>query len=279
MEPESSFKRRLGRFPGRAASLTASLLTLALVFAPLSGRADDRVPTGTLRAVFLAQNPVQARTDAKTGEVSGPAADLTRKLAEALGVPFVIAGVAGTAAVMQQVSAGNADIGFLAYDETRAKEVDFSQTYALAQNTYLVLQSSPLRTTADIDQAGLKIGVGERDAADMFLDRTLKTAKLVRNPGGNLDTALSQLNTGQIDAYAANRQRLSRFAKEHDGVRLLPDNFYGVEQAIVVRKGNKELLDAVNATIADARQNGLISAAIARAGLTGVDVAPERKDR
>ncbi|MGN6463665.1 MAG: transporter substrate-binding domain-containing protein [Pseudolabrys sp.] len=222
---------------------------------------------------------MQAKTDPRTSEVTGPAADLTRKLGEALGVPFVITGVAGTAAVMQQVSSGDADIGFLAYDETRAKEVDFSQTYALAQNTYMVLQSSPLRTTADIDQAGLKIGVGERDAADLFLDRALKNAKLVRNAGGNLDTALQQLSTGQIDAYAANRQRLSRFAKEHEGVRLLPDNFYGVEQAIVVRKGNKELRDAVNAMIAEARQSGLISAAIARAGLVGVDVAPERSNR
>jgi polar amino acid transport system substrate-binding protein len=279
MEPKSSINRRLGRFSGRVAGLAGSLLTLALVFAPPSGRADDRVPTGTLRAVFLAQNPVQAKTDPKTGEVTGPGADLTRKLAETLGVPFVIIGVPGTAAVMQQVASGAADIGFLAYDETRAKEVDFSQTYALAQNTYMVLQSSPLRTTADIDQAGLKIGVGERDAADMFLDRALKTAKLVRNPGGNLDTALQQLSTGQIDAYAANRQRLSRFAKDHDAVRLLPDNFYGVEQAVVVRKGNKALLDAVNAMIAQAREAGLISAAIARSGLTGVDVAPDRKER
>lgn len=275
MEPESS----IGWLVRRLGKVVAALAAALLILAPPPGRADDRVPTGTLRAVFLAQNPVQAKTDPKTGEVTGPAADLARKLADVLGVPFVITGVAGTAAVMQQVSSGYADIGFLAYDETRAKEVDFSQTYALAQNTYMVLQSSPLRTTADIDQAGLKIGVGERDAADLFLDRALKNAKLVRNPGGNLDTALQQLSTGQIDAYAANRQRLSRFAKEHDGVRLLPDNFYGVEQAIVVRKGKKGLLDAVNAMIADARQSGLISAAIARAGLVGVDVAPERKDR
>lgn len=279
MEPESSIGRP-GRSRGRiAAAVATSLIVLACLLTPLPGRADDRLPTGTLRAVFLAQNPVQAQTDPKTGAVTGPAADLARKLSETLGVPFVIVGVAGTAAVMQQVAAGEADIGFLAYDETRAKEVDFSQTYALAQNTYMVLQSSPLRTTADIDQAGLKIGVGERDAADLFLDRTLKTAKLVRNPGGSLDTALTQLSTGQIDAYAANRQRLSRFVKEHDGVRLLPDNFYGVEQAIVVRKGNKGLLDAVNAMIAQARQAGLISAAIARAGLTGVDVAPESAKR
>jgi hypothetical protein len=43
-------------------------------------------PTGTLRSSFIATNPVQGRVDAKTGEATGPAADLTRELARRLGV-------------------------------------------------------------------------------------------------------------------------------------------------------------------------------------------------
>src|SRR5260370_16542108 len=58
----------------------------------LPAAANDLVPTGTLRATFLANNPVQAVTDAKSGEVSGPAADLTRELARRLPVPFPIKG-------------------------------------------------------------------------------------------------------------------------------------------------------------------------------------------
>jgi hypothetical protein len=36
---------------------------------------------------FSARNPVQARTDPKTGEITGPIADLTRELARRLNVP------------------------------------------------------------------------------------------------------------------------------------------------------------------------------------------------
>ena len=34
--------------------------------------ADDRIPTGTLRATYIATNPVQAFVDPKSGELRGP---------------------------------------------------------------------------------------------------------------------------------------------------------------------------------------------------------------
>ncbi len=145
-----------------ALAVTAGLLAAA-------AQAHDLTPTGTLRATFLAQNPVQAVTDAATGEVRGPAAELTRALAGRLGAAYSIKGLPGVAAVMASVKSGESDIGFLAYDAVRAVEVDFSQTYSLAQNTYLVLDASPLRVVADLDRAGISIGVGERDAGDFFL--------------------------------------------------------------------------------------------------------------
>ena len=85
------------------------------------------------------------------------------------------------------------------------------------------------------------------------------------------------LKAGEIDAYAANRQRLTAFVAPQSGLRLVPDNFYGVEQSIIVAKGNAPLLARVDALIEDARASGFIAAAIARAGLAGVDVAPPRQ--
>ena len=253
------------------------LLTAALFagsFVPAN--ADELVPTGTLRASFIAGNPVQAVTDAKTGEVSGPAADLGRELARRLSVPFTIKGVPGVQPVIDSVKAREADIGFVAFGPVRAAQVDFSQPYSLAQNTYLVRENSPIRSIADVDRPGVRIGVGLNDAGDYFLTRTLKNAELKRNPGGDLTVALRQLEAGEIDAYAANRQRLHTFVAAHSGLRMVPDNFYGVEQAIVVAKGNAALLAKVEAMIEETRAAGFIAAAIARAGLVGVDVAPPR---
>ena len=66
------------------------------------------------------------------------------------------------------------------------------------------------------------------------------------------------------------------FAARNPGFRLLPDNFYGVEQSIIVQKGNTALLDVVQNFLDEARSSGVIASSIQRAGLNGVDVAPQR---
>jgi polar amino acid transport system substrate-binding protein len=254
-------------YPGLIA---ASLMTLCLGTA----FADDRIPTGALRATYIATNPVQAFIDPKSGEVRGPGADVAREIARRLNAPVKITGVAGPAGVIDSIKKGEADIGFLAFDPLRAAEVDFSQVYALAQNTYMVPSNSPIKTVADVDRAGIKVGVTERDAADLFLTRALKTAELRRNNTGTLDTAVKWLADGTVDIYGTNRQRLTELAARNAGYRLLPDNFYGVEQSVVVAKGNKAMMEFVNGVLDAARSSGLIARSIEQAGLLGVDVAP-----
>lgn len=253
------------------------VFTTALTLALSCGTAfaDDLVPTGTLRATYISSNPVQAFVDAATGEVRGPGAELARELARRLGVPVAITGAQGVAGVIDAVKNGEADIGFVAYDPIRAAQVDFSQNYALAQNSYIVRANSPIASVADIDRPGIRVGVAERDAGDLFLTRNLKHAQIRRNSGGNVEIGLKWLADGDIAAYAANRQRLSEVAARTPGVRLLPDNFYGVEQAVAVKKGNMALLAAVDEFLDRARASGQIAAAIAHSGLTGVDVAPK----
>lgn len=254
------------------------LVLFAAVTAALactSAFANDLAPTGTLRATYISSNPVQAFVDAKTGEVRGPGAELARELAKRLGVPVTIKGAQGVPGVINSVKTGEADIGFVAYDPVRAVDVDFSQNYSLAQNSYIVPAGSPIRSVADIDKPGTRIGVAERDAGDLFLTRNLKNAEIRRNPGGAIDVGLKWMADGEIAAYAANRQRLSEVVARTPGIRLLPDNFYGVEQAVIVRKGNTALLAVVDTFLDEARASGLIAAAIARSGLAGVDVAPK----
>jgi polar amino acid transport system substrate-binding protein len=257
--------------------LTRAVAALSLLLASLPARADDDsrtlAPTGTLRATYIATNPVQAFVDPVTKEVRGPAAAIARELARSIGVPLAISGAKGVEGVIESVRNGTADIGFVAYDAKRAVQVDFSQNYALAQNTYLVVAASPIKSVADADRAGVRIGVGARDAGDYFLTRTLKHATLMRNEGGVGDAAVKALLAGELDAYAGNRMRLHTVAQKTPGLRLVPDNFYGVEQAVIVPKGDAARLALINRFIDKARASGLIAEAIASAGLVGVDVA------
>ncbi|MGB9365679.1 MAG: transporter substrate-binding domain-containing protein [Xanthobacteraceae bacterium] len=250
-----------------------ALLTTALPVAA-NELAKDLAPSGTLRAVYIATNPVQAFVDPGTKETRGPAADLARELGKRAGVPVTVTGARGVDGVIEAVKNGSADIGFVAFDPVRAEHVDFSQNYSLAQNTYLVAENSPIKSVADVDRAGFRIGVGARDAGDYFLTRTLKAATLVRNDGGVGVAVISALLAQKLDAYAGNRMRLHEAAKTTPGLRLVPDNFYGVEQAVIVPKGEAARLAIIDRFIDEARASGFIADSIARAGLVGVDVAP-----
>jgi polar amino acid transport system substrate-binding protein len=251
-----------------------ALLCLLASPAHADDLAKQLAPTGTLRAVYIATNPVQASLDPATKDVRGPAADIARELGRRAGVPVTVTGARGVDGVIEAVKSGAADVGFVAFDPVRAEQVDFSQNYALAQNTYLVPENSPIRSVAEVDRAGIRVGVGARDAGDYFLTRTLKAATLVRNEGGVGDAVVKALLAGELEAYAGNRMRLHDAAKKTPGLRLVPDNFYGVEQAVIVPKGESARLAIINRVIDEARLSGFIADSIARAGLVGVDVAP-----
>ena len=244
---------------------------VALAFAASSASANDLArdlaPTGTLRATYISTNPVQASVDPATKEVRGPAATIAAELAKRAGVPVTITGAQGVQGVIDSVKNGTADLGFVAFDPVRAEQVDFSQNYALAQNTYIVAENSPIKTVADADRAGVRIGVGARDAGDYFLTRTLKSATLVRNDGGIGDAIVKALLAGELEAYAGNRMRLHAAAQKIPGLRLVQDNFYGVEQAVIVPKGNAARLTIVEKFIDQARSSELIAHAIKSSGL------------
>ena len=238
-----------------------------------SAMAGDIAPGGTLRAAYLGTNPAQAMRDPTTGEMRGPAPELGRALAGRSNVPLELKAIAGPPAVIEAVRKGEADIGFVAYEATRLGSVEFSQTYMLVRQSFLVRDDSPIKAVADIDRAGQKIAGTLNDSITLCMKRVLRQATLVElenNPAA-LGNALS---TRAIDALGANRQRLTTLAKATPGTRLLPDDLFNVPQNIVVPKDRPAALAAVNALTDEARASGLLQGAIERGGAIGVAVAP-----
>jgi polar amino acid transport system substrate-binding protein len=246
-----------------------SLLTLPLDAAAQAGLA----PTGTLRAAYLSGNPAQAVKDPATGMIRGTAVDLTRELGRRLGVQVLLTGVQSPQNVIDAVRNGQADIGFVAYNPERAGPVEFSQPYMLVQQTFLVRQDSSIRSVADIDRPNQKIGATKADSIALYLARNLKRARLVEVTESSPGEALRTLAARKLDAFGANRQRLTDAMRGVSGLRLLPDDLYGVEQTIIVANGKPEALKAVNGFIDDVRRSGFLRDAIERSGVVGLNVA------
>jgi polar amino acid transport system substrate-binding protein len=248
---------------------------LAAFVIGVPGPAVDLAPTGTLRAAFLATNPVQARIDAKTGEISGPIADLTRELARRGGVSFKLLPEPNPAAVIERIRRRDADVGFLAYEAARATQVDFSDAYARVASAYLVRSDSPLKVTADVDRAGVTIGAAKGQSQEIYVTANIKQARIQVLPvTPPHDAIVAMLTGGTIDAFAANRQRMEEAARTSPRVRVLPDNFLMIGQAIVVEKGETARLAELNRFVADVRDSGFVKTSLERAALAGIEVAP-----
>lgn len=257
----------------RFVTLAIAILVVALRVPAQTPDAGRLAPTGTLRVTFLRDNAVQGKVDA-AGTVTGPVADITRELARRLGVPFQITPGAGVRAVLDSVKMHTADLGFLAFDATRASEVDYTQNYELAYNSYLVRSDSPLQKIADFDRPGMRIAARKGDSGELYLSRTLKQAELKGIPGLDVAEAQKMLAASEIDAFGTNRERLVAESAPFPNVRVLADNFFAVEQALIVGKGNPDQLAYLNRLIDDLRASGFLQAAIDRAHLHGVEVAP-----
>jgi len=234
-------------------------------------------PTGTLRAVFLGSNPVHGRVDPKTGVATGPVPDLVTELARTLKVSSTTLPAPDAAGVISALKNGAADIGFLAYDETRAREVDFGPAFIVMHNSYLVRADSPLQKTADVDRAGITVAAIKGQSQQLFVSRALKQATIrvldTMPPQAELESILLGKS---IDAFAINRQRgLDAQAASAGKLRPLPDNFLDVDQCFVVNKGAAAKLKAIEQFVSTIRQSGFINASIERAKLAGV--SPARK--
>jgi polar amino acid transport system substrate-binding protein len=261
--------------PRLASLLVAGLASVVAAQAPNG----DLAPTGRLRAAFLGTNPVQARTDPKTGDVTGPVPDMVRELAKRLDVPFTLIPAPNAQGVIAHVQGGTADIGFLAYEAARAREVEFTGPFAVMYSTYLVLDSSPLRRVEDFDRDGLTAAAVRAQTQDIYLSANLKRARVKQ-----IDSQPSQaemermLAAREVDAIAQNTQRaVEAVAAAKVPLRALTGSYVAVEQSFVVKKGDTANAAALDAFVDELRTSGFIRASLDRARLSTVGVAPRRR--
>ena len=253
-----------------------TLIVLVLMASSLNAQRTPLAKNDMIRAAYLASNPAQAMKDPATGEPRGVVPDLVRELERTRGVKVTLMGRPNPQGVIDAVRNGEAEIGFVAYNPERAGPVEFTKPYLLVNQTFIVKNDSPIKSIADIDHQGRKLGATRADSIALYLRRTLKQGMLIELDDTTQDTVQRLLRDGAIDAYGSNRQRLTDWTKSAKEVRLLSDDLYGVEQAIIVPGGRRDALDAANQFIDEVRRSGFLKTAVDRSGVVGIVVAPER---
>ncbi len=90
----------------------------------------------------------------------------------------------GTGVVRGAQQADQDDICFLAVEPARQQTVAFTAPYAVIEAVFAVYADSPLQAAADVDRDGVRIGVKQGSAYDLWLSRTLTRATVERGSEG-----------------------------------------------------------------------------------------------
>lgn len=228
----------------------------------------DLAPSGTLRASINLGNPVLA--GGTPDEPTGVTVDIARELGARLEVPVELVTFDAARKSFEAMMTGRADLCFLAIEPVRAAEVAFTAPYVVIEGVYAVPQDSELLTVADVDRAGVRVGVNRGSAYDLFLTRTLAHAEVVRGEEG-----LTVFRAERLEAAAGIRQPMSQYVDAHPDVRLIDERFMEIRQAVgTTRDRQPETIRYLHDLVEELKATGFIADALRRSGQADATVAP-----
>lgn len=236
----------------------------------------DLAPTGKLRAAINYGNSVLAQKG-PDGTPRGVSADLAAELAKRLGVPLDYVPYEAAGKVFEGAKAGAWDVGFIAIEPVRAKEIIFTAPYVVIEGTYMVRKESPLKDVGDVDKDGIKMSVGLGSAYDLYLTRTIKHATVLRANAGGGTAMIQKFLDEKLDVAAGVRQQLDAYAKDHPEMRVMPGHFQEIRQAMgmprIEGQPHADGAAYLAAFVEDMKSSGFVADALKRSGQVA-DVAP-----
>jgi polar amino acid transport system substrate-binding protein len=255
-------------------SLLATLLLVACSSVPV-GSTSDVTPRGPLRvaiAIGPAASPFWATRDSATGAARGVTVELGKAAAARLGVPLKLVAYRNSGEITAAASQDAWDISFMPQDPEREKFVDVGPAYVVYESSYLVRAGSDIRSAAEVDRDGIRVGCVEGTSTSRAVAKSLRRATLTLFP--KPDDAVDLLAQGRLDAIAMGRESLIDFSKKLPGTRLLDEIIQSTGVAIVVPKDRPATREWAARFLEDAKANGTVRRALDGAGFTNAAVAP-----
>ncbi len=186
-----------------------------------------------------------------TTEYVGADVELAKYIAEKLGVELEIKPMEFSA-IQQAVTSGNIDMGIsgFAYTDERAEAMGLSERYNV--NTK---KGQGLLVKKEL--------ASQYNTAESFAGKKLATEQLPSDVQiqlvTNITDGVMMLTTGKVDALAVSGDNGESLAKTYDDIAMADFMFdYSSEgNVIAVKKGDDDLLNAINEVIVEVNEKGL----------------------
>ncbi len=232
----------------------------------------ELAPRGVLRAGINLSNFLLVTGRDEHGSPEGVAPDMARAVAERLGVPLRLVPFASPGLLADACGTDAWDIGLIGAEPQRAETIAFSAAYAEIEATFLVPPGSPIGSIAEVDRPGVRIASTARAAYDLWLERNIRQATLLR--AESLDGAFALFREKGLEALAGLRPKLIADAASMPGARILDGQFSAVQQAIGTARRNTAGAAFLRGFVEEAKASGLVARLIAKHGVKGLSVAP-----
>lgn len=224
----------------------------AAVLAALMVGCNKRAENAPIRMITEATFPPYEFLRGR--EIVGIDVEICRAVAAKVGRPFQ-AETVDFDSVIPAVISGKADLAAagITITEDRRKNVDFSIPYVKTGIVVIYKKATPFTTVEALK--GRRIGVQSGTTSEQFVLDTLKQEpERSRSPA----EAVAGLKAGRVDFVIADIDPAKNCVKGEADL-LLSDFITSEEYAVAIRKGQPELLKAIDETIVELKANGQLA--------------------
>lgn len=236
-----------------------SLLLGSSLFAPVfaADLLDEVTSNGTLKVGLEGTYPPFNFQDA-SGQLTGFEVDLAKALAEELGVKAAFQPTKWDG-ILAALESRRLDvvINQVTISDERKQKYDFSTPYTVSGIQALTRKADADTIKSSEDLAGKKVGVGLGTNYEQWLKENVPQADI--RTYDDDPTKFQDLNVGRIDVILVDRlAAFEMVEKTGDRLAVAGDAFSRQESGVALRKGNPQLLAAIDAAIAKLRAEGTL---------------------
>ena len=228
-------------------------------------------PTGVLRAGINMSNFLLVTGKSASGDPDGVYPGMAKAVADRLGVAVRYVPFAKPGLLADAVDDNVWDIGLIGAEPQRAEKIAFTAAYTEIEATYLVPAGSKITAIDQVDRPGNRIAVSARSAYDLWLERNIKHATVLRVEGG--PGAVAKFRDERLEALAGLRPGLLTDVEKLPGARILDGQFTAVQQAIGTQKRNTAGAAFLRDFVEEAKASGLVARLIEQHKVRGLSVA------
>lgn len=179
----------------------------------------------------------------ENGEIVGVDIAIAQEIAKELGKELIVKDVSFDF-LINEIKSGKADFAAAGISITteRQKEVDFSIEYTISNQVVVVNKNSSINNFSDI--ANKKISVQLGTVADMYANEKYPNATIITQK--KYLASAEDVKSGKADCIIMDELPAQELIKANPELKILDGILFKDSYGMIVKKGNKELLETIN---------------------------------